>query len=137
MNGPSVRQMLQTVQQQIRGSAAESVIQSTIVSSEIDGGITRMQMKKGLRIPTPSVAPSSAQSTVVSSEIDNGATRMQMKRGLQFALPSGIGNDTAQMSNKSNRKLATNYVNGIARRQRPPMPAGHEPDMDKFTMYNA
>lgn len=134
MNTSSVRKLLHAVQS--RGSDTQSVVQSTIVPSEIDNGATRM---KTLRIAAPSIAPSSVQSTIVPSEINGGATRMQKKRGLKIAPPSEISNGCAQ-TNRPNRNVATNYVNtsgNNARRQMPPgMPAGHEPDMENFRKYN-
>lgn len=132
----SVRKLLNAVQCQNRNTDVQSVVQSTIIPSEIDGGATRMKM--GLRIGAPSIAPSGAQSTIVPSEINGGETQMQKKRGLKIAPPSDISN--GQKSNRPNRNRATNYVNSNeknVRRQMPPMPAGHEPDMDNFTKYNS
>lgn len=136
MNTSSVRRLLQSVQCQNQNTDTQSAVQSTIVPSEIDGGATLM--KTGLRIATPSIAPSSCHSTIVPSEINGGETRMQKKRGLKIAPPSEILN--GQTANRSNRNIATNYVNSNGnngRRQMAPMPAGHEPDMDNFTKYNS
>lgn len=122
---------------QSRHSAAQSVVASTIVPSEIDNGATRMKM--GMRLAAPSIAPSSAQSTIVPSEINGGVTRMQKKSGLRIAPPSEISNGITP-ANRPNRNLATNYVNhngNHAKRQMPPMPAGHEPDIENFRKYNS
>lgn len=139
-NGRLGRQHLQTVHRSNVSTDQQSVIQSTIISSEIDGGVTRMQAKRGMRLKTPTIDPNCVQSTVVASEIDGGATRMQIKRGLKIAPPSEMTNANAHTSVKPNRKLATNYVtaNGSnVRRHMPPMPAGYEPDMDNFRKYNS
>lgn len=137
INSPSVRQCLKSVYSQSHDAEAESVVQSTVVPSEIDGGATRMRQKRDFRIKTPSCI----QSTIVPSEIDGGATRMQ-RRGLKIAPPSEItnGNAPKQVSKISNRKVTPNYVNGsgnTVKCQMPPMPAGHEPDMDNFRKYNS
>lgn len=141
MNTSSVRsKSLYAVQSQNnRNSETQSIVQSTIIPSEIDGGATRM--KTGMRFTAPSIAPSSAQSTIVPSEINGGVTHMQKKRGLKIAPPSECSNAITTQNNKSNRNFATNYVksngNSNVRRQMPPMPAGHEPDMENFRKYNS
>lgn len=124
MNGRSVRQILQTVYRKNDDTDQQSFIQSTIVPSEIDCGATRMKKKTGLRMATPSCI----ESTIVPSEIDRGVTRMQMKNGLKIAPPSEITNGNAH-------NVDGNRSNG--RRHMPPMPAGHETDIENFRKYNS
>lgn len=90
----------------IASSIAPSRAASTVVPSEINGGITRMNLSKRLQNPAPSVVAS----TVVPSEINNGATRMNMNR---------------------NRGFDSNHTNGRAH-----MPAGFERDSHNFNKHN-
>lgn len=133
MGTSSVRKIQHADRSQSRHSDAQSIVASTVVPSEIDNGATRM--KPRMRLAAPSIAPSSAQSTVVPSEINGGVTRMQ-KKGLRIAPPSEI----SQANRPNNRNLATNYTNSNgnrAGRHMPPMPAGHEPDIENFRKYNS
>lgn len=135
MNTSWVRNIQHADRGQSRQSDTRSIVASTVVQSEIDNGATRMN--RGMRIAAPSIAPSSAQSTIVPSEINGGATRMQKKNGLRIAPPSEISHNFTQ-ANRPNRNVATNYANGNSgRRQMPPMPAGHEPDIENFRKYNS
>lgn len=152
----SVRQVLKAAcndsqtqsQTPSQSEAAGSVIESTILQSEIDGGVTRMNLKKTARALAPSIVPSIIQSTVVPSEINNGATRINLKNSQRALAPSVVlstrestivpseidgGVTRMRMNNKSKPKFTTNHVNGNTK---PHMPAGFEPEMHNFEKYN-
>lgn len=114
-NGNNIRQkLMQARGQQNRApvdasrapSIAPSRAASTVIPSEINGGITRMNLSNRLQNPAPSVVAS----TVVPSEINNGATRMNINR---------------------NRGFDSNNTNGRAH-----MPAGFERDSHNFNKHN-
>lgn len=114
---------------------------STVIASEIDGGITRMKMRN---IPTTSAAnigltneidghntqeqmqsrsyaPSIAASTTVPSEIDGGITRMRMKNPQSPRLMMSNGNNGNDYNRNSGRAC---------------MPAGYEREISNFNKYN-
>lgn len=106
-NGNCIRKkLMQARGQQNRSPVDVSRAASTVIPSEINGGITRMNLSNRLQNPAPSVVAS----TVVPSEINNGATRMNMKR---------------------NRGFDSNNTNGRAH-----MPAGFERDSHDFNKHN-
>lgn len=155
MSETSIRQVLKAASNNIQNrrqspsqsEVARSVVASTILPSEIDGGVTRMNLKK--TVLAPSVVSSVIQSTVLASEIDNGATRMNLKKSRQALAPSVIlstrqssivqseidgGVTRMRLSNKSKPNFTTNGVNG---NKKPHMPAGFEPEMHNFDKYNS
>lgn len=91
-------------------STAPSRAESTVIPSEINGGMTRMNVSNRLKNPARSIAPS----TVVPSEIDGGATRMNRNR-------SSNPSDT----NGQNMKQGKPY-----------MPGGFERDSHSFDKHN-
>lgn len=114
-NGNNIRQKLMQARGQQNHAPADtsrapsiapSRAASTVIPSEINGGLTRMHLSNRLQNPAPSVVAS----TVVPSEINNGATRMNMNR---------------------NRGLDKNNTNGRAH-----MPAGFERDTHDFNKHN-
>lgn len=130
-----------------------SVVQSTVVPSEINGGDTRMKMKN-----KPRIAPSATgQSTIVPSEINGGNTRMKMKNaapsimGLSTVVPSEIDNGLTRMQmknkhigntpNRANAKSNANERTGtrssLKTNGKPYMPAGHERETMNFNKYNS
>lgn len=86
-------------------SIAPSRAASTVVPSEINGGVTRMQRGNRMRNSAPSIAPS----TVVPSEINGGATRMNINhrqyRGHHGAahMPAGFERDTHSFDKHNKR----------------------------------
>lgn len=139
---------------------------STVIASEIDGGITRMKMRN---IPTTSVAntgldfgpstqeqmqsksyaPSIAASTTVPSEIDGGRTKIQIKNknyapsvAASTTVPSEIDGGITRMRMKnpqSPRLMKSNGNNGNDYNRnsgRAYMPAGYEREISDFNKYN-
>lgn len=103
----------------IRNSHTPSLVASTTFGSEIDGGVTRMQMKN------QNYAASVAPSTAVPSEIDGGLTRMQMRYRQNPRPHVDNGNNNGNNGNDENRR------NGRAH-----MPAGYEREITNFDKYN-
>lgn len=130
---------------------------STVIASEIDGGITRMGM--GMRnILTPSMVAS----TTFGSEIDGGVTRMQMKNQnyaasvapsmtVPRAPPSTViaseidgGVTRMQMRHRQNPRPHMDNGNNNGnngndenrRNGRAHMPAGYEREITNFDKYN-
>lgn len=95
-------------------SIAPSRAESTVIPSEINGGMTRMNVSNRLRNPAQSIAPS----TIVPSEIEGGATRMNMSRMNRSFNPS-------EDTNRHNMKQGRAH-----------MPAGFEPDSHSFDKHN-
>ncbi|XP_055313290.1 uncharacterized protein LOC129574820 [Sitodiplosis mosellana] len=97
-------------------SIAPSMDASTVAPSEINGGITRMQISNRLRNPAPSIVAS----TIVPSEINEGTTRMNMNRNRGFQsndangrahMPAGFERDSHNF-NKHNNRLESAFQNG-------------------------
>lgn len=106
-------------------SLASSLVNSTAIVSEINGGATRMQMKNRLPNPAQSVADGS---TVIQSEIDGGATRRQR---------NSHQNRQSFNANMANSNIRGNVdPNFIQQQRRVHMPAGYERDIQNFIKYN-
>lgn len=103
---------------------AASLVASTAIASEINGGATRMQMKNN-RQQNP--APSIVNSSVVQSEIDGGITRMQM---------NSRQNRRSFKANNANGNIRGGVDPNFIQQQRPYMPAGYERDVNNFIKYN-
>lgn len=119
--GNSIRQKLTEVTAQKRPivpavapSIAPSRVASTIVPSEINGGVTRMQISNRLKHAAPSIVPS----TVVPSEINGGATRMNMNQKLNRGY-------NANNTNRQQKNVGKSH-----------MPAGFERDSHSFDKHN-
>lgn len=113
---------------------------STVIMSEIDGGVTRMKMRN--------TAPSLVASTTIQSEIDGGITRMHITRNFapsevsSTASPSEIDEGVKRTQNMNKPQTPQPMTNGHNRNEpnrrnaRAHMPAGYEREIDNFDKYN-